>query len=140
MKIKTDSWHYRLICWSLNSSLPAEVQTPHPSICRYFWQLVFCLITAPATYFANNTSTKVSWLIVAVICLYYLIQLGILQFLLMFGVVILVFVVFCGIIWSLFFRGTTKQWDEESHSITYEYLKAKASKTCPLIEFEKEDE
>lgn len=142
MKIKTDSWHYRLIMWITDNQ-----HKPHPNICKYFWQVIFCLAISPFKYAGvkienklGDKSNAAANIFLISVCLYQLIRLGILKFLLLALLTIFALAVLGGIVWLLFFRGAKQEWDEESHSWITEYLNAKATKTCPLIEFEDEKE
>ena len=142
MKIKQSSWHYRL--------LEAFSRYPSRSLCGYFWQVVSTLLLyVPVTILFIGALVGI---------LGFMFLMPIFSFFGIFdissggyiGLLLWAFVLFAyleekySVITNLHEkwedRSIRKEYKEKDPNIFFEWLKAKKSKVCPMLEFVREDQ
>ena len=136
MKISLESWHYKLIT-SRIFGVPAfnEYDVSH-NLCRYFWQVIGVMIAIlcgivlsviPLGLIMYPLAGLAAWIITGVY---------VPDDTLLFGVFLLCLLII-GCFFVLSYKIFTYVVDSRSynHGLFSSYVKAKAKKICPIIEF-----
>lgn len=134
MKISEQSWHYRLLNFCN--------YTPQRSLCLYFWQVVWSVLT---------TTVAVCIMTILAALFLYMMAMPVLAFL---GVVtpggyicVILWVVVLAGIFEDQIKNKYRDWQfrekkerkESEPNILSEWIKAKKNKVCPTIEFTRGD-
>lgn len=133
MKVRTDSWHYRMIrFWGWR---------PSPSLCGYFWQAVFASLSAfgMGSMLSLMAGTVLYAFVVSPIAVYFSYFIHVPTDMLGRGLFILAFELSIALVTSIGVYLGGRRRKPGRPALVGEYLRAKKEKVCPTIEFVWED-
>lgn len=144
MEIRTDTWHCKAYLYSCTARRPyleagQIIMYSKPSLCRYFWTVAFSpmiwlLYAIGRIFFGTPTRTSLS--LTALILSPLLIKSFQGEYV---KVLLLCASFFVALVGAFAFKEFVidRNFPSETRKLFKEYIKAKKSKVCPIIEFTK---